>query len=175
MLCERCSENEATVHLTQVIDGSVKKLHLCEDCAAAAGFDLQGPVSITDLLLGMGDEPDVMEEDAQPRHELVCSQCKMKRADFKKGGRLGCPACYHTFAEELSTLIRAVHRSEQHIGKVPATEGVRIRMSSEIAALQRELDEAITREHYEKAAEVRDRIKTCRDKLAVEEGDHDAH
>ncbi len=54
MLCEICKVEEATVHLTQVIDGSIKKLHLCEQCAQNSGFDLQGPISITDILLGMG-------------------------------------------------------------------------------------------------------------------------
>ena len=28
MTCEHCEDKEATVHLTQVIDGQVKKLHL---------------------------------------------------------------------------------------------------------------------------------------------------
>jgi len=169
MFCERCNENDATIHLTQVIDGAVKKLHLCEDCAAEAGFDLQGPVSITDILLGMGqDYPE--EESSELREELICLQCHMTRADFKKSGRLGCPACYAVFAEELRSLIRAVHRSEQHVGKVPSTESVHIRVSAEIAVLQQALDQAITAENYEEAANVRDAIKGCQEKL--KEGEH---
>ena len=56
MLCEQCHKKEANVHLTQVIDGVVKKLHLCEECAAQAGFDLEQSLSISDLLAGMNPE-----------------------------------------------------------------------------------------------------------------------
>lgn len=173
MLCERCDENEATVHLTQVIDGAVKKLHMCEECATEAGFDLQGPVSITDILLGMGQDY-TEEEYEEPREELICPKCKMTRTDFKKSGRLGCPACYTVFAEELRSLIRAVHRSELHVGKVPSTESVHIRVSAEIAALQQTLDQAITAENYEEAAKIRDTIKRCQKKLAEGAYAHEA-
>ena len=54
MQCELCKEREATVHLTQVMDGAIKKLHLCEDCAAKSGVDVNGPLSISDILLGLG-------------------------------------------------------------------------------------------------------------------------
>ena len=33
MKCEFCNENNATIHLTQVVDGSMKKLNLCQSCA----------------------------------------------------------------------------------------------------------------------------------------------
>ena len=120
MLCEKCNEREATVHLTQVIEGSVQKLHLCEECAAESGFDLQGPVSITDILLGMGGGQPEEESPAVETAERTCPVCHMRRADFKKMGRLGCPACYDVFGDELATLLKAVHRSDRHVGKVPA-------------------------------------------------------
>jgi len=163
MLCESCNEREATVHLTQVVEGTVKKVHLCEECAAKSGFDMQGPISITDILLGMGQTPETEEV------ERSCPRCHLRRADFKKTGRLGCPECYETFAGELSPLIKAMHRSDQHKGKVPAREGPRVRMSSEIADLQQQLDAAVAEEEYEEAAKIRDRIRDCKAEIAKEE------
>jgi protein arginine kinase activator len=163
MLCEHCNERESTVHLTQVVDGSVKKLHLCEDCAKEAGFDLQGPVSITDILLGMGGE-----EPVSAVAERSCPVCHLRRADFKKMGRLGCPACYDAFADEMVQLLKAVHRSEHHVGKVPSGASERVRTDTEIAALQKALDEAVAKENYEEAARLRDRIQVCREKAAKE-------
>jgi len=87
MLCESCNEQEATVHLTQVVDGSVKKVHLCEECSAKSGFDIQGPISISDILLGMGGST----EETPDSSERSCTRCHLRRADFKKTGRLGCP------------------------------------------------------------------------------------
>jgi protein arginine kinase activator len=168
MLCERCNEKEATVHLTQVIEGAVKKLHLCEACAKESGFDMQGSVSITDVLLGMGhNQGDVLPDKVAG--ELSCSRCGMTRTEFKKRGRLGCPACYTAFYDELSPLLKAVHHSEQHLGKVPGSESVRIRMTTELAAYQQAIDEAIAAENYEEAARLRDKIKHCRERIEQEQ------
>lgn len=165
MICEICKEREATVHLTQVVDGTIKKLHLCEECAAKSGFDIQAPISITDILLGMG----VQKEPAGSPVERTCPRCHMRRADFKKTGRFGCAHCYEAFAEELPPLLRAMHRSDQHIGKVPASEGERVRASAELTHLQQLLDKAIAGENYEEAAKLRDRIQGLRARLSEEE------
>jgi protein arginine kinase activator len=162
MLCEICKVEEATVHLTQVIDGAIKKLHLCEGCAKNTGFDLQGPISITDILLGMGGK---LEDTSKPSVERSCPRCHMRRTDFKKSGRFGCATCYETFAEDLPPLLRAMHRNDRHIGKIPASEAVRITALHELNSLQEELNQAIAAENYELAAGVRDRITACREKL----------
>jgi protein arginine kinase activator len=168
MLCESCKEREATVHLTQVVEGTVTKVHLCEDCAAKSGLDVQSPMSITDILLGMGAKG----APVRPESEASCPQCQMKRSDFKKSGRLGCPTCYESFSGELVPLVKVMHRSDQHVGKVPSREGIRVRMSAEIAILQQSLEKAIALEHYEEAARLRDQIQQCRKRAAsVESGE----
>ena len=167
--CEICKEREATVHLTQVVEGQVKKLHLCETCAAKSGFDINGPLSITDILLGMGlQKPDESEPVAVPAGpiesglERSCPRCHMRRTDFKKGGRFGCAECYAAFADELPPLLKAMHRSERHVGKVPAGQGKRIRASAELDELKAQLKKAIDTEAYEEAARLRDRIENAR-------------
>ena len=37
MICQRC-QNEASVHLTETVDGKRRELHLCLDCARKAGL-----------------------------------------------------------------------------------------------------------------------------------------
>ena len=166
--CEVCKEREATVHLTQVVDGTIKKLHLCEECAAKSGIDVQGPISINDILLGLG----VVQKEpaAVPAAEKVCPRCHMRRTDFKKTGRFGCGACYDTFAEELPPLLKAMHRSEQHVGKVPEAESLRFRASQELGRLEEELRKAVAEERFEDAAHTRDRITICRARLAADRG-----
>lgn len=40
MLCFKCQQHEATIHLTTVVDGkTAEAVHLCKNCAPAAGFD----------------------------------------------------------------------------------------------------------------------------------------
>ena len=53
MLCECCQEHEATIHLTQVVNGQSKELHLCEECAEQSGLNLQGVMSLPEVLFGI--------------------------------------------------------------------------------------------------------------------------
>lgn len=169
MLCEICKTEEATVHLTQVVDGTIKKVHLCEPCSKKHGFDLQGPISITDILLGMGEKPEKVQATAttpsSSKPERSCPRCHMRRTDFKKTGRFGCSECYETFGEELPILLKAMHRNDRHNGKIPANEKTRVMAENDLVRLQEELEAAITSEDYEHAARLRDQIALCREQL----------
>ena len=162
MICEQCSEKDASVHLTQVIDGQVKKLHLCEECAAQLGFEIEEPMSMTNLLLGMdGGAPTV----ADPELERSCPKCHMRKSDFRKTGQFGCPSCYEAFEQELTPLLKAMHRGERHLGKVPEREGIRVQASAKLEGLKRALDKAVTAEQFEEAANLRDQIRDVEEKL----------
>ena len=161
MKCELCQDKEATIHLTQVVDGAVKKVHLCDACAAHSGFDAQGAMSITDILLGLGKEGPSSAPPVTNR-ERSCPSCHLRRADFKKTGRLGCPACYEAFRDELEPLLKAMHRHTRHKGKIPERQRDQVRSTVEIEALQRELQEAIAGEKFEDAARIRDQILALR-------------
>jgi protein arginine kinase activator len=163
--CDLC-DKEAVVHLTQVVNGAMKEVHLCEEHAVAQGIDLNSPISITDILMGLsGPQKNIANELS-----LACPRCGMARDEFRKTGRLGCPDCYKTFMAELTMAIKAMHQSGQHLGKIPAREGVQTRMKSKVARLQTDLEAAIAREEFEKAAKLRDQIKKCRDEGAQDDG-----
>lgn len=175
MKCECCHEEEATIHLTQVIDGTMKKLNLCQDCAQNSGIDLNSPISITDILLGLGTQLPSNSPKSEEL-DLSCSRCQMTRTEFKKSARLGCPECYTAFMGELNALTKAMHHSGQHVGKIPARQGNEARITAQIAALQTDIESAIAKEQYEVAANLRDKIKALKDsdQTANEGGSNDA-
>ncbi|MFA5689500.1 MAG: UvrB/UvrC motif-containing protein [Kiritimatiellales bacterium] len=164
MKCDLC-DKEAVVHLTQMVNNEMKEVHLCDEHAKVQGVDLQTPISITDILMGLSQQ---IKTPAPAELTLACPRCGMSRDEFRKNGRLGCPDCYKTFMAELTAAVKAMHHSAQHIGKIPAREGVQTRMKSKLARLQKELDEAIAREEYERAAQLRDEMKISRS--AADEG-----
>lgn len=156
MKCDVCQEQDATVHLTQVLDGSVKKLHLCEGCAAGSGVDIHNPVSIADLFIGLNKAKGPSREPGP----AGCPVCGLKPADFKKTGRLGCPECYTAFSASLAPLIRAMQRGDRHVGRSPGA-------GAEVPAprpeeLKRQLERAIAEERFEEAARLRDRLAECK-------------
>jgi protein arginine kinase activator len=86
----------------------------------------------------------------------------MRIADFKKTSRLGCQACYETFADELKPLLEAMHKGNQHVGKVPAHKeaqgAAKAGLLPSLAGLRQKLEAAIAAEQYEAAASLRDQI-----------------
>ncbi len=173
MICESCQKKDATIHLTQVVDGNSKKLNLCQDCAQDNGIDLNSPISITDVLLGLGAHPPSVSP-AATEFDLSCNHCQMTRTEFKKRTRLGCPECYNAFMGELSALTKAMHHSGQHIGKIPARQGNEARLVAQVAALQKDIETAIAKEQYEVAANLRDKIKALKSSLQLlEDGGSD--
>jgi protein arginine kinase activator len=165
MKCDLC-DKDAVVHLTQVVNGEMKEVHLCEEHAKEQGIDINSPISITDILMGLGDAKQGIEHELSPS----CPRCGMAREEFRKSGRLGCSDCYKTFMAELAAAIKAMHHSTQHVGKIPAREGVQTRIKSQIARLQKEQESAVIREDYEKAAQLRDQINEARQHASEEEG-----
>ena len=154
-------DQEATVHLTKVVDGDVQKVHLCAACAEKTGIDLNQPESIPDLLeqfVGAGASP-------ARTAGANCPRCGMDHARFKKRGRLGCANCYEAFGGELATVIQSMHHSGQHLGKVPRTEGKRSVTTKKIALLSEQLSTAVINEEYEDAARLRDQIKQLKEDL----------
>ena len=157
MLCCICKEKEAKVHYTQIVGDKMQKVDLCEECAKTKGVNDPVGFSLADLLLGLGASQEI--EQAGGGTGLKCPTCGFTQADFKKAGRLGCPACYETFAEPLGGLLKTMHKGTRHVGKVPESLRESRDLSDRLKQLQRNLANAIEKEDFEEAAILRDKIK----------------
>ncbi len=148
MQCDGCDKREATVYLTQVISGQVQKIQLCHECAEQSGLGLASGPSLTEALYGTSSEEE-LRKDAM---EKSCPKCHLRRSDFRKTSRLGCPACYTMFATELEGLFKSIHKSTKHEGKIPASR----QMTSQETMMQQRLQHAISKQDFEEAAKLRD-------------------
>ncbi|HTY45983.1 MAG TPA: UvrB/UvrC motif-containing protein [Patescibacteria group bacterium] len=158
MLCDICNKNQATVHLTEIIDDQMNELHLCEECARQKSAQMEQQFGLSDLLAGMAqsEKPNAEKEALN----LKCPSCKLTYADFKKIGRLGCGDCYVTFKRFLSPLLKRIHGSSQHFGKTPfKTGGKAVRKKADLQELRAGLQKAIEAEDFEEAARLRDQIR----------------
>ncbi len=159
-VCDSCGSGDAVVHLTQITNNEMSTYHLCEKCAAAKGLETAGKQvdsPLGDFLAQMGDDPD----PAKAGHEAEgCSFCGLTFSDFRETGRLGCPHCYTTFESYLKGLLRRVHGSTQHVGKIYLSpDPTRTELEDRLERLRRKLRSAVEREDFERAAEIRDRIR----------------
>ncbi len=164
MFCQRCNERPATVHLTKVINYEKTELHLCEICAKEAGGELglifEPNFSFQNLIAGLLEgEVSVNPQLNSHGREIQCQNCGLTFTDFRRGGLLGCGECYRYFQSGLEPLIKKVHSSARHSGKVPRRTGGKVRIRKEIESLRSQLQSAIKGEDYEKAALLRDEIR----------------
>jgi protein arginine kinase activator len=159
MQCDDCKKKQASVHYTEIVNNKKTMLNLCKDCAEKRGFSTQGQgtapagFSVGNLISKMATEYEE-EKDA-----ASCPRCKLKYVEFKQLGRLGCGDCYNVFGGRLDDLLRKIHGSDYHIGKVPKNIEPAIEQSRQIESLKKEMKESILRENFEKAAKIRDKIR----------------
>jgi protein arginine kinase activator len=155
MLCDVCKCNDATVFLTQILDGKMQKVNLCEACSKEKGVQDPTGFALADLLLGIGAAEEIEKGATTTR----CPVCGFTQADFKKTGRLGCSTCYTAFAEGLSSLLKAMHKGTEHVGKLPARAQRTLALNDRMKTLAENLRKAVEAENYETAASLRDEIK----------------
>lgn len=167
MLCQICGKNPATVHFTEIHDNRMSEIHVCERCAEEKGMQAsasQHKFEIADLLAGMVDSMTQTEEERVGH--VQCPRCGMLYSSFKETGRLGCAECYTAFQFQLRPLLRRIHGDTRHRGKQPARGGEGAARTRQIQRMHDELQRAVEREDFEKAAGLRDEIR----RLEAEQG-----
>ena len=163
MLCDICHKNEATVHLTEIVDNQITELHLCEECARQKGAQMEQHFGLADLLAGLADLGQQFE--VAGKTEAKCPNCGLAYQDFRRIGRLGCSECYQAFRDSLGVLLKRIHGSTQHLGRIPAKRAVPVQKRSGADLLRAKLRRAIEMEEFEEAARLRDKIRALEKKV----------
>lgn len=161
MLCQNCQKRVANVHFTQIINNKKTELYLCDQCAREKGqFNMGASFSINDFLTGLiGFDSAASYIESQAAKQFACEKCGMNYEEFQRTGRIGCNNCYEVYADKLRPLIKRLHGSTTHNGKMPHRVSDSVKVTREIEKLKELLNRAVQDEQYEKAAEIRDRIR----------------
>lgn len=181
MTCNICGKKKATVHLTEIVDEQLSEMHLCEECARQKSAAMENQFGLADLLAGLADQSKTTGSKISEAEKtaLRCSRCGLPYEDFRKFGRLGCHECYASFKDHLSGLLRKIHGSNKYLGKLPIPmKGQEARETATAASpvlegmevlgdLRHQLQLAIEAEDFERAAMIRDKIRSLEN--------HDAH
>ncbi|WMJ80309.1 UvrB/UvrC motif-containing protein [Clostridium sp. MB40-C1] len=166
MLCDVCNKNEATIHITKIVNGVKKEMNLCSQCAGkneelniVPDIDIITPFSFQNILGGLMDYVNMTSAKSSRPVDLVCKNCGSTYREFKEKGLLGCDKCYENFNSTILSVIKGVQSNVEHVGKIPKKSGEELVQRKRIIKLKEELQKSITMEEYEKAAEIRDKIR----------------
>lgn len=161
MKCQQCNK-PATFHITELTESQPQELHLCEDHArdylSHAEPQEHDPGASIAGQLAQHLKVGQTAEELSRLDQQACPVCGITFFEFRNHGRLGCPHDYECFADELQPLLVNIHGDTQHQGKRPAnaTAG---KNTNDLIRLRREMKEAVEREEYELASQIRDKIK----------------
>ncbi len=178
MICSECKTKEASFHFRGLINGANVNLELCESCAKKKGLNLDilnstadeiftAPFSFpTQVAPAFNELFDVLTNwhsklGSAPVNKSACPACHWTLAQFKKSGRMGCSECYLHFHDETENFLVKIHGSTSHKGKKAPAEVAKMKIKDRekmIASLRLELQQAISKEQYELAAKLRDKI-----------------
>jgi protein arginine kinase activator len=156
MKCQSCS-SPATVHMTDIVNGQKKELHLCQSCAEQQQLIKEQELNLPAILQTL-----IGQHVGQPTDELArltCPACGIKYMEFRAEGRLGCPHDYEVFRVGLEPLLQRIHRAGRHVGKSPRHGGQHAAWQAEVVELRRRLRAAVEEEQYEEAARLRDQLR----------------
>lgn len=159
VLCERCGQRPAALQVTQIADGVRREHHLCEPCARQEGAFLNPALALANILGGlMPVEPPgtaAEEGDNGPK----CPECGWTGRQIQHTGQMGCPHCYEVFGRWVDPVLRRIHGSNEHRGKIPSRAGQVVRRQRDLALLRDRLKSAVEHEEFEAAAQLRDEIR----------------
>jgi protein arginine kinase activator len=174
MLCDRCQKRDAKILYTEIINGTKKEQHLCEECATDyTSFQMEKPLMNSDLTLGDllstlldGYTTTDKRRQGDASQSIKCDNCGTTYDEFLQRGRYGCAHCYRSFdvKGQLGRTMKGIQGAEIHTGKRPkgfvaaGTDKV-LKEIPEIERLSLKLQEAIEKEEFEEAARLRDLIK----------------
>ncbi len=165
MLCQKCKVKNATSHIHYVLNGVVRDMYLCPECAKEYhGTDLYDGDVFKMLSSMLNDSASAV------KNTLKCDCCGTDFNEIRRTGKVGCANCYKVFENQLSPTVARIHGKTVHVGKKPcqteesaanneAPTVAKMTKEQIIAELKQQLADAISREEYEKAVILRDKIK----------------
>lgn len=168
MLCEMCHAKEACSHIYTNVNGKLKELNLCYDCADKNGFiskhfDFKTAKILTNLLENIKSEKSLIMKQ--------CPSCGMTLSEFSSTGKIGCAKCYDVFCDELIPMMEKIHGVSTHVKRSDhVNQTIKLMgLKSKIKNLKIEMKCAVEAQNFERAAQIRDEIQSLRKQVSDNE------
>jgi len=151
MKCGKCNEKEAVFHLTSDINGEKTEMHLCAECAEAEGYGEYFKTRSMRLMDEFFRDPFAdMFSGFFGRNSLFGELERTFFAPVLTMPRLGL---------RTKNVAKSEKTAEKTDEKIPETADKELVARRELAALKHSLQEAVKAEDFEKAIELRDKIR----------------
>lgn len=145
MLCENCRLQEATVHLSQNMNGVCSEINLCAGCLLEVFSSGNILGKIKDSKNGIKME----NSDQNIKAVVLCDDCGLSLDEYLTDNSLGCSECKRSFLQFMTPLNIGFENGEKKESDI----------DGKMEEYQDKLVKAVLDEDYEYAAFLRDRIR----------------
>jgi len=168
MKCQNCGKNEVNFHYSSNVNGSVTEMHLCAECAMQSGYDLESMVDLGTFfneMLPMQTMRSPFSGNGRvsgfmPMAIPVVSPDSMMPFKVNPNMYPAHPSGAHPNGQHPSgPNMNRPHPGYRYSGTNTRKNVEVDENMSKLRELNVELRVAVEREEYEKAAELRDKIK----------------
>lgn len=164
MKCDSCGKENANVHMTSIVNGVKEEHHYCQQCAnqKEQGTGSMFSSMFDDTFFNNQFFANVMYPQSTLGNSKLsaCPQCGMTISAFNHQGQLGCDKCYEAFQQHLIPLIKRIQGSTSYEGRLPQRGAEDLKVEQTIKQLRNDLIQAVKQEQFERAAQIRDEIKS---------------
>lgn len=156
MLCDICKSNEANIVMQTLREGEVVTRTICMECARKSHQEIARAI----FNLGMQlREMKRSQEQAPKMPDAICSACHTPLWPVTDDTKLGCPQCYDALRQQIAAYQNRAPQPQDTAQ--PAQQ-----QASEEERIQLALQEALVCENYERAAQLRDRLRALQEPAA---------
>ncbi len=154
-VCQECGRDKAKIHITDFIDGKPVKKHICQKCYDAEGG--MPSLSSSDLFAKL---VGIIAPEVKKAGRQKCSDCGIDYIEFRQSFKFGCAKDYVLFKDALDELFEDIHGASHHTGRVPEGKAQSATGTKQrVEMLNRELAKAVEKEDFERAAQLKRKIK----------------
>lgn len=145
MICEICNTNKASMHIEYLPPQKSNGVYLCRDCAEQKNLFVLSPQKTS-------------EEKEFAHEHYVCKNCGLRLADFMKTNTIGCSDCFFYFKTKITDKLNARIGHTDYEGEFPHPPISGPDEIPSIYELKQALEDAVAKEEFEFAAQLRDTL-----------------
>ena len=165
MTCNICRKEKAVLHITEQIGGEFEKISICKKCNEELRI-IEKCLEYNDneLFSVLPKLPNrksiaIKKVGKKKNYKKICNVCGYSLNDFLESKTAACPKCYNSFGVFIDKIVRRIHRSNKHIGKISNRNLSNEDIEKEISKHRDNMELLKKMEKYEEANELKKKIE----------------
>lgn len=172
MTCNICRKEKAVLHITEQIGGEFEKISICKKCneelriiEKCLEYNDNELFSVLPKLPNRKSFAVKKVGKNKKSYKKICNVCGYSLNDFLESKTAACPKCYNSFGVFVGKIVKKIHGSNKHIGKISNRNLSNEDIEKEISKHKDNMELLKKMEKYEEANELKKKIENLKEVL----------